>query len=146
MNSNATFNLEQVRDVKHMQQDNIAMVSNLKIANQEMRAAQHRVDIDEVEDLQDDMADALAEANEVQEVLGRSYDVDNVDEAGLEAELDELEEDALNYAAAPGANLNTPTYLQPQSFGAPAQEHQVPQQGYAAPNYAAPNAMPAQRY
>ena len=33
------------------------------------------MDIDEIEDLQDDMADIMDQANEVQESLGRSYGV-----------------------------------------------------------------------
>lgn len=138
MNSNATFNLEQVRDVKYMQQDNIAMVDNLKAANQELRAAQQNIDLDEVEDLQDDMQDALVDANEVQDILGRSYDVDNVDEAELEAELDELEADSINYAT--GENLSTPSYLQPTAIANPSAQQVV------HPNYSAPEGMPAQRY
>lgn len=139
MTSNATFNLEQVRDTKFMVQDNIAMVGNLRTANQELRAAQQHIDIDEVEDLQDDMQEALADASEVQEVLGRSYDVDNVDETELMAELDELEEDSMNYAT--GDSLQTPSYLQPAAIESAPAQGQLPR-----PNYAQPESMPAQRY
>lgn len=139
MSSNATFNLEQVRDTKYMVQDNIAMVDNLRVANQELRAAQQHIDIDQVEDLQDDMQDALADASEVQDVLGRSYDVDHVDETELMAELDELEEDSVNYAQ--GDSLQTPSYLQPSAIDSAPQQAQLPR-----PNYAQPESMPAQRY
>ncbi|KAI0566763.1 charged multivesicular body protein [Gracilaria domingensis] len=138
MNANATFNLEQVRDVKYMQQDNMAMVQNLQAANQEMRKAQQHIDIDQIEELQDEMQDALSDANEIQEVLGRSYDVDYVDESALEAELNELEEDALNYAA--GDSLSAPSYLQPVPPMAAASSTTV------RPNYEPPQGMPAQRY
>jgi hypothetical protein len=40
--------------------------------------------------LQDDLADMLEDANEVQEALGRSYGMPDVDEDELEAELDAL--------------------------------------------------------
>ena len=40
--------------------------------------------------LQDDLADMLEEANDVQEALGRSYGMPDVDEDELEAELDAL--------------------------------------------------------
>lgn len=141
MASNATFNLEQVRDTKYMQQDNIAMAQNLRTANQELRAAQQHIDVDEIEDLQDDMQEALEDANDVQEVLGRSYDVDNIDETELMAELDELEEDSLNYAT--GDSLSTPSYLQPSAIeAAPAQP---PQSRFQRPNYTEPDLMPAQK-
>ena len=45
------------------------------------------------QDLQDDLADMLEDANEVQEVLGRAYGVPDVDEDELEAELDALGDD-----------------------------------------------------
>ena len=45
------------------------------------------------QDLQDDMADMLEDANEVQEVLGRSYGMPEIDEDDLEAELDALGDD-----------------------------------------------------
>lgn len=131
MSANTAFNMEQLRDAKAMQQDNVAMVEGLRQANQELRAGSHQVNLDEVEDLRDDVADQLADVNEVGEVLGRSYDVDNVDEYELEQELEELEEDSVSYAT--GENLNAPSYLTPQdptpytapqtapSQGAPAQ-------------------------
>jgi charged multivesicular body protein 5 len=43
--------------------------------------------------MQDDLADMLEDANEVQEALGRSYGMPDVDEDELEAELDALGEE-----------------------------------------------------
>ena len=45
------------------------------------------------QDLQDDLGDMLEEANEVQEALGRSYGMPEIDEDDLEAELDALGDD-----------------------------------------------------
>ena len=42
---------------------------------------------------QDDLADMLEDANEVQEALGRTYGMPEIDEADLEAELDALGDD-----------------------------------------------------
>ena len=39
------------------------------------------------QDVQDEMADYLEQADEVQEALGRSYGVPDIDEADLEAGL-----------------------------------------------------------
>lgn len=142
MTANATFNLEQIRDTKYMQQDNVSMAQNLRAANQELRAAQQQIDIDEIEDLHDDVQEALEDANEVQEVLGRSYDVDNIDETELMAELDELEEDSLNYAT--GEGLSTPSYLQPSAIETTPARPQQPQ--LSRPNYAEPESMHAHRY
>ena len=51
------------------------------------------INIDQIEDLQDDLSDMLEDANEVQEALGRSYGMPDVDEDELEAELDALGDD-----------------------------------------------------
>ena len=40
--------------------------------------------------MQDELEDMLEQANEVQDVMGRSYGVPDVDEAELEAELEAL--------------------------------------------------------
>ena len=40
--------------------------------------------------MQDDLADMLEDANEIQETMGRTYGVPEIDEDELEAELDAL--------------------------------------------------------
>lgn len=141
MASNAAFNLEQVRDAKYQQQDNIAMVQGMKSANEEIRMASQQVDLDEVDELQDEMQDVLADVNEVGNMLGRSYDVDGVDQTELEAELDELEQDSVGYGAAD--SLSTPSYLRPSPVEMP---QPVPPQAHsssaARPTYAPAYANP----
>lgn len=145
MNTNATFNLEQVRDAKYMQQDHIAMAQNLKAVKNELVAGQQHVNVDEIEDLHDDMQEALEDVHETQEVLGRSYDVDHVDEAELEAELNELEADSMQYGT--GESLATPSYLQPAAIEAPQHAAPQPAQGQLPrPGYAQPEQMQPQRY
>jgi len=43
-----------------------------------------------VQDLQDDLEDLMEQSNELQEVMGRSYGMPDVDDDELEAELDAL--------------------------------------------------------
>merc|ERR1711994_561412 len=59
----------------------------------EMKKEFKNVNIDQIEDLQDDLGDMLEEANEVQEAMGRTYGMPEIDEADLEAELDALGDD-----------------------------------------------------
>lgn len=57
----------------------------MRLGAKEMKKEYKKVNIDTIEDLQDDLEDMMEQANEVQEVLGRSYGCPDVDEAELEA-------------------------------------------------------------
>merc|ERR1711881_304866 len=59
----------------------------------EMKKEFKNVNIEQIEDLQDDLSDMLEDANEVQEALGRTYGMPEIDEDDLEAELDALGDD-----------------------------------------------------
>ena len=48
-----------------------------------------------LKDIQDEMADMLEQADEVQEALGRSYGTPDIDEDELEAELEALGDEML---------------------------------------------------
>lgn len=50
----------------------------------------HYKNISNLQDLQDELADVLEISEDVQEALGRSYNIPDVDEDELEAELDAL--------------------------------------------------------
>ena len=72
-----------------------------------------KLDIDKLEDLQEDMADMMADQEEVQEVLGRDYALDSYNEGELMQELDELDEDIVNEKLE-GASVGTskvPSYI-----------------------------------
>ena len=64
--------------------------------------------MDQMEDLFDDMADLMADHEEIQEVMGRTYDV-NYDESELLGELDELDEEIVSEQL--GAGLGMPSYI-----------------------------------
>merc|ERR1711983_750703 len=66
-----------------------AMKSGVKAMKKEFK----NVNIEQIEDMQDELADMLEDANEVQEVMGRSYGMPEIDEDDLEAELDALGDD-----------------------------------------------------
>jgi len=76
------------------------------------------INIEEIDDVQDELADMMEQADEVQDALGRSYNTPEMDEDELEAELDALgDEIALDDDAsylddvlkAPEAPSNKPT-------------------------------------
>lgn len=62
------------------------------------------------QDIQDDMADMLEQADEVQDALGRPYGVPDIDEDELNAELDALgDEIALDDDTSYLDEINTPS-------------------------------------
>lgn len=87
---NQAFNLDQanfgIQSLKDTQQTVIAMKTGLK----EMKREFGKINIDQIEDVQDDLADLLEDSNEVQEALGRTYNTPEIDEDELNAELEAL--------------------------------------------------------
>merc|ERR550519_3274939 len=90
---NQSFNMEQVNYTTQMLKDTKTTVDAMKVGVKEMKKEFKNVNIDQVEDLQDELADMMEDANEIQEVMGRSYGMPEVDEDELEAELDALGDD-----------------------------------------------------
>ena len=83
-------------------------VQALKSANVAQKEQMKNFNMDEMEDLFDDMADMMADAEEINEVMGRTYDVD-FDEAALMGELDELDEEIVSEQL--DAGLGMPSYI-----------------------------------
>ena len=67
-----------------------------------------KFNMDEVEDLFDDMADMMADQEEIQEMMGRNFGVD-YDEADLMNELNELDEELIGEQLNEGLGL--PSYI-----------------------------------
>lgn len=84
------FNMEQanfaIQTMKDTQSTVVAMKQGVKSMNKEYK----KINIDEIEDLQDEMADMLELNDEVQDALGRSYGMPEVDDDELAAELEAL--------------------------------------------------------
>merc|ERR1719392_475812 len=104
---NQQFNLDQISFAQETLKETQQTVTAMKDANKQLKKEFKNINISQVEDMQDDMADLLEQAEEVQEAMGRSYNTDDIDEADLEAELAALEEDAsasANYLDLPATS------------------------------------------
>merc|ERR1712146_472590 len=99
---NQQFNMEQIMFAQEGLKDTADTVSAMKTANKELKKQFKSINISQVDDLQDDMADLLEQAEEVQATLGRSYNTDDIDEDDLEAELAAMEDDPSLFFSAEG--------------------------------------------
>merc|ERR1712193_506707 len=90
---NQAFNMEQTNYATQSLKDTKTTVNAMKMGVKEMKKEFKNINIDQIEDLQDDLGDMLEEANEVQEAMGRTYGMPEIDEDDLEAELDALGDD-----------------------------------------------------
>ncbi|KAL1187854.1 Vacuolar protein sorting-associated protein 60.1 [Cardamine amara subsp. amara] len=107
---NQTFNLDQVSFAAEGLKDAQQTMTALKSANKELKGMMKTVKIQDIDNLQDEMMDLMDVSSEIQETLGRSYNVpDGLDEDDLMGELDALEYDMGNETEADGM----PSYLQP---------------------------------
>lgn len=104
---NQQFNLDQAKFTTESLAETGTMVAAMKTANQQIQAQYKEIDIDEIEDLQDEMADLMADAEEIQEVMGRTYGMDDFDEDDLLDELNELEDEMAMF----GDEDELPDYL-----------------------------------
>lgn len=87
---NQSFNMEQANYATQTLKDTKSTISAMRDGVTQMKKEFKKVNLEEIEDLQDDMADMLEQSDEVQEVLGRTYGVPDIDEDELAAELDAL--------------------------------------------------------
>jgi len=87
---NQSFNMEQANYAAQTLKDTHATVAAMKDGVGQMKKEFKKINIDEIEDIQDDMADMLEQSEEVQEALGRTYGVPEIDDDELAAELDAL--------------------------------------------------------
>lgn len=137
------FNLDQVAFTTESVQDTAAIVQAMKGAHKELKTAmkQKELDIDKIESMQDDMADLMDRQNEINDALGRTYDVpDEVDESDLLEELDGLETDLARESDS-NAAVGVPSYLQdapdlpvaPVHDTLPTAPHNVAEDGYGLP-------------
>lgn len=123
------FNMENTRFTVESIQDTVQTVQALKGASNTMKVAMKKnkeLDLNYIDKLQDELADMADLTNEINEMMGRSYDVpEDVDETDLMAELDALEDEI----AMEGPNqTGVPSYLQdselPELPSAPAAQRE----------------------
>ncbi|KAJ1704330.1 hypothetical protein LUZ63_004109 [Rhynchospora breviuscula] len=136
---NQTFNLDQVSFATEGIKDAQQTMSAMKSANKELKGMMKTVRIEDIDSMQDEMMDLMDVSNEIQESLGRSYNIpDDIDEDDLMGELDALEEDMGTEADA------VPSYLQPDKESDLEPELNLPTapigQANAVPNQQNPQA------
>lgn len=88
-----SFNMEQSNYAIQSVKDTKVTYDAMKTGMKQMKKELKTVNIDKIEDLQDDMEDMLDQANDIQEAMSRSYGMDDIDEADLDAELEALGDD-----------------------------------------------------
>ncbi|ELU41899.1 vacuolar protein sorting-associated protein 60 [Rhizoctonia solani AG-1 IA] len=104
-----TFNMESAAMTTDNLRNTMATVDAMQTANKELRRQYGKVDIDKIESVHYDMEDLLEQANEIQEMMGRSYGVpEEVDEAELELEEDETPSYLQDVGRAPDFVDETP--------------------------------------
>ncbi|KAJ6809118.1 charged multivesicular body protein 5-like isoform X2 [Iris pallida] len=107
---NQTFNLDQVAFAAEGIKDAQQTMSALKSANKDLKGMMKTVKIQDIDSMQDEMMDLMDVSNEIQESLGRNYNVpDDIDEEDLMGELDALEADM----GMETESDSVPSYLQP---------------------------------
>ena len=93
---NQRFNTQELQFAVDTIKDTQDHVACMKATASEMKVQQKKMNIGEIENMQDDLQDLYDDNQEIQEILGRSYAVqDEIDDADLEAELAGLEDDML---------------------------------------------------
>jgi len=86
------WNIDQTQFTVNTVKDSVDTIGAMKSAAKTMKKTFKEVNVDKVEDLYDDIADYMEDANELQEVMSRSYQTpEEVDDEDLMAELDMLE-------------------------------------------------------
>ena len=119
-----SFNLENASFAAQNIKDNITQVQAMKVAHKDFKKAfkAKELDIDYIENMQDDMMDMMDMTSEINETLGRAYNVpDDVDESDLMDELDALEFELGEEAEAEaGQESGVPSYMQDQETDLPA--------------------------
>jgi len=85
-----SFNLEQQNFAVQSLRDTKTTVDAMKVGVKDFKKAYKHINIDQIENMQDELEDMMEDNNDIQEVMGRSYGMPEIDDDELEAELDAL--------------------------------------------------------
>merc|ERR1719295_1641955 len=133
------MNIDNAKYAAQSVKDNADMVTAMKSAAVTLKTQMQEVNIDEVEDLQDDWMDLQDDANEINDILGEAWGMDDFDEDdlmdeldGLDDELDDLdmaEDEVPSYMvsanAAANKNLQQDDNAEVDEFGLPKVQEQL---------------------
>src|SRR5277367_1043377 len=90
-----SWNMQQAGMMTDNLKNVMTTVDVMKQTNKSLKQQYGKINIDNIERMQDEMADLMEMGNDIQESISRSYDVpEDVDEAELDAELEALGEEA----------------------------------------------------
>lgn len=108
------FNLDQTAFAIESIKDTQTTVAAMKAAATQLKQEHKKINLNDIDDMQDELADMFDDMQEINDTLGRSYCTpDGVDDCDLEAELagleDELEAETISGSAQP-------SYLQPPAL------------------------------
>eukprot|EP01084_Bolivina_argentea_P025399 47223_1 len=87
------MNIDSAKFAQESIKDNADMVVAMKGAAVQLKQQFKEINIDEVEDLQDEMQDLMEDANEINDILGEAWGMDDFDEDDLMDELDGLDDE-----------------------------------------------------
>jgi charged multivesicular body protein 5 len=112
--SGQQFNIDQASFGLESAKASIETVAAMKYANSELKSTmKQHLNIDDVDDIAEDMAELMEDFNEINEALGRNFATpDDLDEADLDAELEMLG-DELGDEMEELEGDSTPSYLLP---------------------------------
>jgi hypothetical protein len=108
--SSTQFNLDQIAFHGENIQSTVDSFNALKRAIEIQKQHMKKVDIDDLEDTVDSMQDMQYDVQAMNEIMSRSYAIDDINEEDLEAELAELDEELLEKNFR-GSSVKTPVYL-----------------------------------
>ncbi|KAK2768428.1 hypothetical protein FQN54_000283 [Arachnomyces sp. PD_36] len=91
-----SWNMEQANMMQDNLKNTMTTVDAMKTTTKTLKKQYGKVDIDQIERMQDEMQDLMEIGNEIQDSISRAYDVpEDVDEADLDAELEALGEESM---------------------------------------------------
>lgn len=124
-----SWNMEQANMMQDNLKNTMTTVDAMKTTTKTLKKQYGKVDIDQIERMQDEMQDLMEVGNEIQESISRAYDVpEEVDEADLDAELEALGEESM-FESGVGEDA-MPSFMQdevspPQFIDEPPEEGKV---------------------
>ncbi|KAG0655176.1 hypothetical protein C6P45_003143 [Maudiozyma exigua] len=120
---NQDWSMTQSKMMSDTLANTMVSVNALKQSNAALKAQYGKIDIDKLEDMQDEMVELIEKGEELQDALNmnsNSLEIDDIDDAELDAELDALAEDNLmnfndneinDLLETDGTNTGVPSYL-----------------------------------
>lgn len=92
--ANQAFNIDQTAFAIETVQNTQTTVAAMSAAAKTLKKEQKKININDIENMQDEMEDLLEDVGEISDILGRSYGTpDGIDEEDLDAELACLEDE-----------------------------------------------------